>query len=55
MYILTTKYDQSIFRECAFTENVAEDGGAAYLNTASGVDVFMASAFRNNYAGESKL
>ena len=52
MYIVSVTNVQHIFRDCGFEKNVAEDGGAFYLNTAMAVDIFIGSVFRNNYAGE---
>ena len=43
---------QTEFRECVFESNAAADGGAVYLYTGPGVDIFNASVFRNNFAGE---
>ena len=53
MYIVGLADEQSRFHECVFEENIAEDGGAVYLYTARGTNSFIASVFRNNYAGES--
>ena len=52
VYILSVTSNQHIFSDCGFEENVADDGGAVYLNTAMAVDIFIGSGFRNNYAGE---
>ena len=52
VYILSVTNNQHIFRDCGFEENVAQDGGAFYLNTAMAVDIFIGSVFRNNHAGE---
>ena len=51
-YIVAAEDKQTIFSECVFENNEAGDGGAVYLNTGPGVDIFTASVFRNNFAGE---
>ena len=43
---------QTIFSECVFERNEAADGGALYLYTGSGADIFNSSIFRKNFAGE---
>lgn len=41
----------SKFISCVFEGNSAEDGGAVYLYTNEGSDVFNTSVFRGNMAG----
>ena len=53
VYIVSVTDNQHIFRDCGFEDNIAADGGAVYLNTGLAVDIFISSAFRNNFAGES--
>ncbi|CAN0510285.1 unnamed protein product, partial [Scytosiphon promiscuus] len=43
----------TFFSECVLEGNTAEDGGALYLHTGPGVDIFNASVFKNNFACES--
>ena len=52
VYIVAVDDKQTIFKACVFESNEAEDGGAIYLYTGPGVDIFTASVFRNNFAGE---
>ena len=52
VYIAAVDDKQTEFRECVFESNAAADGGAVYLYTGPGVDIFTASVFRNNFAGE---
>ena len=52
VYIAAVDDKQTVFRECVFENNAAADGGAVYLYTGPGVDIFTASVFRNNFAGE---
>ena len=52
IHIVAVEDKQTIFMECVFESNEAADGGAVYLYTGPGVDVFTASVFRNNFAGE---
>ncbi|CAN0450815.1 unnamed protein product, partial [Scytosiphon promiscuus] len=53
VYILAEDDKETIFSDCVLEGNTAEDGGAVYLNTGPGVDIFTASVFRANFAGES--
>lgn len=39
------------FDKCLFEGNEAKDGGAVYLYTGTGVDVFTECFFRDNFAG----
>lgn len=52
VYILAEDNKHTLFSECLLEGNTAADGGAVYLNTGPGVDIFNASVFRNNFAGE---
>ena len=52
VYVSGVDDKQTIFSKCFFESNEAADGGAVYLNTGLGVDIFTASVFRNNFAGE---
>ena len=52
VYILAVDDKETIFKACVFDTNEAADGGAVYLYTGPGVDIFTASVFRNNLAGE---
>ena len=51
IHIVAVEDKQTIFMECVFESNEAADGGAVYLYTGPGVDIFTASVFRNNFAG----
>ena len=53
VYIVSVTDNQHLFRDCSFEENVAEDGGAVYLNTALAGDIFIGSVFHSNSAGKS--
>lgn len=52
VYIVAEDDKQTSFSDCVLEGNTAADGGAVYLNTGPGVDVFTASVFRNNVAGK---
>ena len=52
VYISSVDDEQTLFTGCVFESNAAADGGAVYLYTGPGVDIFTASVFRNNFAGE---
>ena len=52
VYIAAEEDRHTIFCKCVFDSNEAADGGAVYLNTGLGVDIFNASIFCNNFAGE---
>ena len=52
VYVTAVDGKETIFSKCFFKSNEAADGGAVYLNTAPGVDIFKASVFRDNFAGE---
>lgn len=52
VYIGGVEQSISMFGECIFESNEAADGGAVYLYTGTGVDIFTASAFRDNFAGD---
>ena len=52
VYIGAVDDQQTLFTGCVFESNAAADGGAVYLYTGPGVDIFTASVFRNNFAGE---
>ena len=52
VYITAVDGKEIIFSKCFFKSNEAADGGAVYLNTGPGVDIFNASVFRDNFAGE---
>lgn len=41
------------FSACSFEGNEAKDGGALYLYTGNGVDIFTDCVFQDNFAGES--
>lgn len=53
VYVVSVYDRQTNFDNCVFEGNEAEDGGAFYLYTGSGVDIFTASIFRGNFAGWS--
>lgn len=53
-YIAAVDHNQTVFSACVFEGNEAEDGGALYLYTGSGLDIINSSAFTNNYAGGSR-
>jgi len=53
VYILAEDSKETNFHECVLEGNTAEDGGAVYLNTGPGVDIFNDSVFRDNFASES--
>lgn len=52
VYIVAVDDKKTSFSDCVLEDNTAADGGAVYLNTGPGVDVFTASVFRNNVAGK---
>lgn len=52
VYIASVEDKQTNFSSCVFEGNKAADGGAVYLYTGPAVDLFTASVFRNNFAGE---
>lgn len=53
IYIAAADDKHTTFSACVFEGNAAEDGGALYLYTGPGLDIFTESVFRNNYARES--
>lgn len=53
VYVVDVDDKPTIFSRCMFEGNTAEDGGALYLNTGPGVDIFIDSVFRDNFACES--
>lgn len=54
VYVLADDEKQTLFRDCVLEGNTAADGGAVYLYTGLGVDIFAASVFRDNFAGEMR-
>lgn len=52
VFTLAEDDKQTQFSECVLEGNTAADGGAVYLSTGPGVDIFIASIFRNNFAGK---
>lgn len=54
VFIVAVEDKTTLFSECAFEGNSAADGGAVYLNTGPGLDIFTGSIFRHNYASESQ-
>ena len=55
VYIAAVDDKQTIFSACTFERNGAGDGGAVYLYTGPGVDIFTTTAFRNNFARELRI
>lgn len=51
VYIVAVDDKQTLFSDCVLEDNSASDGGAVYLSTGPGVDIFDTSVFRNNLAG----
>lgn len=49
-YIVAVEDKTTEFSACNFDGNEANDGGAIYFNTGSGVDIITASYFRGNTA-----
>lgn len=54
-YIAGADENENHFSYCVFEGNSAEDGGALYLYTNNGVDMFNASIFRGNFARMSYI
>ena len=50
VYLTAVENKETAFLACDFEGNRAEDGGALYLYTGPGVDVFTESVFYNNFA-----
>ncbi|CAN0450956.1 unnamed protein product, partial [Scytosiphon promiscuus] len=53
VYLTAVEDKQTAFSACDFEGNLADDGGAFYLYTGPGVDVFTESVFKNNFASKS--
>lgn len=53
VYLTAEEDKETAFSACDFEGNLADDGGAFYLYTGPGADVFTESVFKNNFASES--
>lgn len=54
IFVVLAEDQRTEFTTCLFEGNQATDGGAVYLYTGTGVDIFTDCVFRDNFASESQ-